>query len=145
MNNTFEEEIKDINLPDGFNEKVEKLESLMKRVSSYHGKFKLVERYSEAEEVEGEITEKDLETLCDPMPDTLGLCRAILGEIEDHPDMDKGALLEAMLEGGTSDGMEDGMSNRDRIDHAIEMMLYYGFLKLRDDNSGVIISNLDTK
>ena len=109
------------------------------RNESYEGRFTLVKDGPKA----GQLTERELELLCDPLPDSTGLCRAILAEISVSNDRNKGGLVEAMLSGNTSDSPEDGMANRQRIQNAIENMLKCGFLKERTDLNGAIESNLD--
>lgn len=104
------------------------------RIKNFQGKFKIVGSDPKV----GELTESELEGLCDPEPDMTGLCLGIVEKIRENNDLDKGTLMEEMLAGGTSTNLEESMMFRARIENAINKMIFYGFLKVNPDHKGIV-------
>ncbi len=110
---------------------------LVQRIENWTGKFSIVTTNPSA----GELTEQELEDLCDPKPDATGTCLGIVEEIGQNNSLNRGVLIDKMLEGVNSNDMEQTYALRERISRAIDLMIQYKFLKV-NPTTGSIDSNV---
>ncbi len=114
----------------------EELKTRVELARNRHEKFHLVKGHPGP----SEVTEEEMELLCDPEPDlTGGLCQLILAEISTSREIDRGGLVDAVLDGNTSDDVAGGMDNRARVQQAVDKMIEWGFLL---DENDIIKNNV---